>query len=171
MSDVPLVACPVCASINRVPAAKIGAAPICGKCGMPLFQGQPVDVDQAAFDRHVGRGSLPVLVDFWASWCGPCRGENPNLVMAYNQFKGKNFTVLGVSLDRPGQKDKWLQAIKDDKLAWTHVSDLQEWRSAVIPLYGFDGIPFNVLIDPSGKVIAEGLRGSRLTQTLQEVLQ
>lgn len=112
-----------------------------------------------------------VLVDFWASWCGPCRGENPNLVMAYNQFKGKNFTVLGVSLDRPGQKDKWLQAIKDDKLAWTHVSDLQEWRSAVIPLYGFDGIPFNVLIDPSGKVIAEGLRGSRLTQTLQEVLQ
>lgn len=112
-----------------------------------------------------------VLVDFWASWCGPCRQENPNLVRAYHQFKSKNFTVLGVSLDRPGQKDNWVKAINDDKLAWTNVSDLQFWNSAVVSLYGINGIPFNVLVDPQGKVIAEALRGRSLVEKLGEVLR
>lgn len=111
-----------------------------------------------------------VLVDFWASWCGPCRRENPNVVEAYNQFRNKNFTILGVSLDRPGQKEAWMKAIVDDKLNWTHVSDLKYWQSEVVPVYQVGSIPFNVLVDPAGKVIAENLRGYALEQKLQEVL-
>ena len=110
-----------------------------------------------------------VLVDFWASWCGPCRGENPNVVAAYNQFKDKNFTVLGVSLDE--DKDKWLQAIKADNLNWKQVSDLKGWQNATVKLYGYDGIPYNVLLDPQGKIIATSLRESALQNKLSEVLK
>jgi peroxiredoxin len=110
-----------------------------------------------------------LLVDFWASWCGPCRMENPNVVKAYAQFKDKNFTVLGVSLDK--EKDPWLQAIKDDNLAWTHISDLKYWNSEAVQLFKFNGIPFNILIDPQGKIIAQELRGPALESKLKEVLQ
>lgn len=112
-----------------------------------------------------------VLVDFWASWCKPCRFENPNVVKAFNRFKDKNFTILGVSLDK--EKSDWLQAIQNDGLTWTHVSDLKEWQSPVVDLYNFGniGIPFNVLVNPDGKIIAQELRGPALEAKLEEVLK
>jgi peroxiredoxin len=111
-----------------------------------------------------------VLVDFWASWCGPCRMENPNVVENYKNFKNKNFTVLGVSLDRPGQKDKWVEAINADSLTWTHVSDLQFWNNAAAQLYHIQSIPQNMLIDPQGKIVAKNLRGTALHDKLCEIL-
>lgn len=111
-----------------------------------------------------------VLVDFWASWCKPCREENPTVVKAYNKFKDKNFTILGVSLDRPGQKDEWMKAVMKDNLTWTQVSDLLFWNSPVVQLYGIEGIPYNVLVDPDGKIIAESLRGPALEAKLGELL-
>ena len=112
-----------------------------------------------------------VLVDFWASWCKPCRDENPNVVNAYNKYKDKNFTILGVSLDQPGKKNAWLKAVMDDKLTWTQVSDLSYWNSPVVPLYRIESIPYNVLIDPQGKIIGESLRGEDLSRKLDEVLK
>jgi peroxiredoxin len=128
---------------------------------MPDVNGKEVSI--ASF-----RGKF-VLIDFWASWCGPCRDENPNVVKAFNQYKNKNFTILGVSLDK--DKPNWLKAIKEDNLAWTHVSDLAFWNSKSVEIFRFEGIPFNVLVDPEGTIIGESLRGFDLTKKLSEVLK
>jgi peroxiredoxin len=108
-----------------------------------------------------------VLVDFWAKWCGPCRRENPNIVRAYNKYKDKGFTVYGVSLDRT--REDWLQGIREDGLTWTHVSDLKFWQSEAARTYNINAIPFSLLLDPNGIIIAKNLRGEALEKKLSEV--
>jgi peroxiredoxin len=108
-----------------------------------------------------------VLVDFWAKWCGPCRKENPNVVKAFNRFKDKGFTVYGVSLDR--NREDWVQAIAQDGLTWTHVSDLKYFQSEAARTYDINGIPYSLLLDKEGKIIAKNLRGAALEAKLEEV--
>jgi len=111
-----------------------------------------------------------VLVDFWASWCGPCRRENPNVVKAFNAYNKKGFTILAISLDQPGKQQDWLDAIHKDGLTWTHVSDLKFWDNVVVKQYGIKSVPMNLLLDPTGKIIAKNIRGEQLQNKLKEIL-
>ncbi|ASZ11435.1 AhpC/TSA family protein [Chitinophaga pendula] len=134
---------------------------------------QAMDFSQADVDgKQVSLASFRgkyVLVDFWASWCGPCRAENPNVVKAYSKFKDKGFDILSVSLDE--KREKWLAAIEVDNLTWTHVSDLKGWSNAAAELYSIRAIPQNLLLDPKGRIVAKNLRGDLLEKKLEEIVK
>jgi len=148
-------------------AARIAAARnIVMGAAAPVFtqndiNGQPVSLKD--------RKGKYLLVEFWASWCGPCRAENPNLLQQYTQYKDKGFDILGVSLD--DDKTKWAKAIEMDGMPWTQVSDLKGWNNEIGRLYGVRAVPASILLNPEGKIIGINLRGESLNKKLEELFQ
>jgi len=147
--------------------AKIGATDIGAEA--PKFSGPNPQGNELSLKDAMGKVTL---IDFWASWCRPCRVENPNIVSIYNDYKDKGFTVVGVSLDKPNNKDSWIKAIEDDNLEWNHISNLKYWQEPIAQKYGVKAIPAAFLIDEKGIIIGKGkdLRGNDLREKVEEVL-
>ena len=141
------------------------------RCQRAFSSVQVVDSSDGWKGFLSSKDSSPRVAYFTASWCGPCRAENPNVVKAFQKFQSKNFHILGVSLDRAGQKDKWMKAIHDDGLTWTQVSDLKFWNNTVAVQYGIRAIPQNLLLDPNGIIVGKNLRGEKLMSTLEGMLK
>lgn len=133
----------------------------------PDFTQNDADGNPVKFSDIYSKNEL-TLIDFWASWCGPCRQENPNVVATYQKYKDQGFNVFGVSLDR--DKDAWLKAIEDDGLTWDHVSDLAYWNNAAAKIYAVNSIPASLLVDKNGKIVAKNKRGEELGETVAEFL-
>lgn len=145
--------------------AKIGATDIGAEA--PKFSGPTPEGKELSLREAMGKLTL---IDFWASWCRPCRAENPNIVSVYQDYKDKGFTVIGVSLDKPNSKDAWVKAIEDDNLNWNHISNLKYWQDPIAKKYGVRGIPAAFLIDENGIIVAKDLRGEELRNKVKEIL-
>ena len=149
-------------TLEQSKAAEIGSK-------APEFSGPTPEGDELALKDNLGKVTI---VDFWAAWCKPCRIENPNLVRTYNKYKDEGLNIISISLDRPGQKDKWIQAIEDDKLEqWDHVSNLQFWNDPIARQYRVSAIPASFVLDENGVIVAKNLRGDALENKIGELLQ
>ena len=147
-------------NLDKVSAVDIGSE-------APKFSGPNPEGEEIALGDAMGKVTL---IDFWAAWCRPCRVENPNIVKVYEKYHDKGFNVIGVSLDRADQRDRWLQAIKDDNLTWTQISNLQFWEEPIAQLYGVRAIPAAFILDENGVIVAKNVRGEALERTVKELL-
>jgi thiol-disulfide isomerase/thioredoxin len=159
----PIKASPIGNFISQQVAQNIAAG-----YGKPIAGFSQADTSGKQISLESFKGKY-VLIDFWASWCGPCRAENPNVVRTYEKYKNKNFTVLGISLDK--DKQKWIDAVAADGLNWTQLSDLNSWQNAVAVQFGIQSIPASYLLDPQGNLIGKNLRGSALEYKLMQVIK